>query len=126
MYKRFKNIFVKWSRRKKAELDAFFMPDLEEKEKLIRYLDMIFDETSHKQIFYDRWSSKVGVCDYKSRTFGRQQKYKKQTKKENNERKKDSTAIFEKSSLSLPKVNANLHSVVDDNKEEEIDERGER
>ena len=45
---------------KQKEWDDFFEKDLEEKEKVIRFLDLVFDSEKEKDIFYGRWSSLAG------------------------------------------------------------------
>ena len=45
---------------KKEKLQKLFEPDLSEKEKLIRFLDLIFEDEKEKQIFYKRWESRSG------------------------------------------------------------------
>jgi len=45
---------------KGEKLERIFEGNISEKEKLIRFLDFIFDSESKKEIFYKRWASKVG------------------------------------------------------------------
>ena len=46
--------------RKQKSLDEFFEQDLSEKEKLTRFLNLVFDNDSEKEIFYKRWQYRAG------------------------------------------------------------------
>lgn len=45
--------------RKKKQLESFFENNISVKEKLERFLDLVFDSEEEKKIFRDRWTSKV-------------------------------------------------------------------
>ena len=45
---------------KGEKLERIFERDISEKEKLIRFLDFVFDSEEEKEIFYKRWASKAG------------------------------------------------------------------
>ena len=46
--------------RKKKEMDAFFEKDIPEKEKIKRFLNLVFDNDGEKEIFYKRWQYRAG------------------------------------------------------------------
>ena len=60
---------------KKDEFEALMEPGLEEKEKLSRFLNLIFDSENEKQIFRERWFYNSGSAEY---ITVRKRNYKKQ------------------------------------------------
>lgn len=65
---------------KAKEFERFFEKDLEEKEKLTRFLDLVFNDEEEKKIFRSRWEYRAG----EKPTFGKESitTYKRQTYKE--------------------------------------------
>ena len=74
---------------KKDRLEKFFEAGLSEKEKLKRFLDLIFDKEEEKQIFYKRWESRAGenpiFGEYSVSTYKRQ----KNSERKNNKKRKE-------------------------------------
>ena len=46
--------------RKKKEMEAFFEKEIPEKEKIKRFLNLVFDNDEEKEIFYKRWQYRAG------------------------------------------------------------------